>query len=484
MAKLTLKTFASAFNSWQNLNFNNTATSTAMENTLSRDGTAPNQMGAVLDMNSNRIINLVAPVYPTEPVRLSDLIAGSINVTVSAFNSWSSPAISIATTAPGGPAVDDRYRVAHSGTTGVFVGHEDSLAVFTTSGWQYLAPKNGQEVYVQSTLSQYIWNGTGWSQTLTILKPGDNVQSAFTNASGGWLLVVAGTYTGVGITIPSNTKIDTSGKVIFQTTSNTVPIWDLTNSTGVLIRGLWKLQGNGPGNTDGVGASNSGQVAIKTFNTIGLDIDGFIEICNIQGYGIDEHAPASTFRQPGNNSFRGLRVHDNFFGAYVRDFSEYSTYSNSWFYNNVACIKDEAGNRSYINVMMQDSQYGLFLDGTVETGNNSHGIVSGCFINHNTNNIVCDTTQFGMLFTGCQILSDTTGSGKGVISIINGSKLINFTGCDIGSTISISATSQALGVGNTVRTTLADPPVITSGGVWTGIGNVTTTGLLSAPWNQ
>jgi hypothetical protein len=52
---------------------NNAATITALDNTLSRDGTSPNQMSASLDMNSNRIINLPQAVSDTEPVRLLEI---------------------------------------------------------------------------------------------------------------------------------------------------------------------------------------------------------------------------------------------------------------------------------------------------------------------------------------------------------------------------------------------------------------------------
>jgi hypothetical protein len=65
------------------LSANNTATELAMENTLSRDGTSPNQMEAVLDMNSNRVVNLPEPISNTEPVRLVDLLAyddGSLTI--------------------------------------------------------------------------------------------------------------------------------------------------------------------------------------------------------------------------------------------------------------------------------------------------------------------------------------------------------------------------------------------------------------------
>jgi hypothetical protein len=50
------------------LNSNKNAIVTAFDNTLSRDGTLPNQMGASLDMNSNRIINLPTAIGSGEPL--------------------------------------------------------------------------------------------------------------------------------------------------------------------------------------------------------------------------------------------------------------------------------------------------------------------------------------------------------------------------------------------------------------------------------
>jgi hypothetical protein len=77
MAKVTLTDLANLQNENTAVaayNANNTALETAIENTLSRDGTSPNQMGAALDMNSYRIVNLPAPASNLEPVRLVDLL--------------------------------------------------------------------------------------------------------------------------------------------------------------------------------------------------------------------------------------------------------------------------------------------------------------------------------------------------------------------------------------------------------------------------
>ncbi len=55
------------------VNSNNTIVENAIENTLSRDGSTPNQMEANIDMNSNRIVNVGAPVFSTDVLRVADL---------------------------------------------------------------------------------------------------------------------------------------------------------------------------------------------------------------------------------------------------------------------------------------------------------------------------------------------------------------------------------------------------------------------------
>src|SRR6266403_3876825 len=57
------------------INSNNTVLTTAFDNTLSRDGTAPNTMGAAIDMNSNQIYNLPTPSTVNSPARLIDVVS-------------------------------------------------------------------------------------------------------------------------------------------------------------------------------------------------------------------------------------------------------------------------------------------------------------------------------------------------------------------------------------------------------------------------
>lgn len=76
MSKITLANLANLQNETtavNTINANSAIIQTAMDNTLSRDGTLPNTMSANLDMNSFRILNLIKPAQASEPLRLQDL---------------------------------------------------------------------------------------------------------------------------------------------------------------------------------------------------------------------------------------------------------------------------------------------------------------------------------------------------------------------------------------------------------------------------
>ncbi len=79
MGKFTRSPITSGYRSYQKFNQNLEDIETAIQDTLSRSGSTPNQMEATLDMNSNRIINLPAPEDPSDAARLQDVLdyAGS-----------------------------------------------------------------------------------------------------------------------------------------------------------------------------------------------------------------------------------------------------------------------------------------------------------------------------------------------------------------------------------------------------------------------
>lgn len=78
MSKITLNNVGSltaATTAQNTINANSAVIQTAFDNTLSRDGTTPNTMSKNLDMNSNQILNLPAPVAGTSPARLVDVVS-------------------------------------------------------------------------------------------------------------------------------------------------------------------------------------------------------------------------------------------------------------------------------------------------------------------------------------------------------------------------------------------------------------------------
>ena len=81
MAKLTLNTIGSRYGSIDALNDNSDLIETAFENTLSRDGTNPNNMESDLDMDSNDIINVANLSVASLRVNGQPVSPGSINYT-------------------------------------------------------------------------------------------------------------------------------------------------------------------------------------------------------------------------------------------------------------------------------------------------------------------------------------------------------------------------------------------------------------------
>lgn len=83
MAKLTLTDLTNLSNEQSvvsSINNNNASIETALENTLSRDGSTPNTMSADLDMDSNQILNLPAATVDTEPVRKAEFDTAIDNI--------------------------------------------------------------------------------------------------------------------------------------------------------------------------------------------------------------------------------------------------------------------------------------------------------------------------------------------------------------------------------------------------------------------
>lgn len=89
MAKLTIADIATGYASTTALNAAFTAIEAAFENTVSRDGTAPNTMTADLDLNSQDILNVGT-------ITATDAIIGGSSVAASATAAAASAAAATA----------------------------------------------------------------------------------------------------------------------------------------------------------------------------------------------------------------------------------------------------------------------------------------------------------------------------------------------------------------------------------------------------
>jgi hypothetical protein len=53
--------------------------------------------------------------------------------------------------------------IVAGGATGPFAGQENSLAMWTQSGWRFVAPVLGMRVWNEAANAEWRWTGTAWS---------------------------------------------------------------------------------------------------------------------------------------------------------------------------------------------------------------------------------------------------------------------------------------------------------------------------------
>jgi hypothetical protein len=152
MAKLTLQNITSGYNSIVNLNANFDAIEGAIENTVSLDGTSPNEMEVDLSMGGHRLTNLAAPVALNDAVRLADLadiVAGG-DLTISPTVAWATDITGIPAT------VDDIATLADPGADRI-VFWDDSAGALV-----YLTLGTGLSITgttINSTATAVDWSG-------------------------------------------------------------------------------------------------------------------------------------------------------------------------------------------------------------------------------------------------------------------------------------------------------------------------------------
>lgn len=103
------------------------------------------------------------------------------------------------------------------------------------------------------------------------------------------------------------------------------------------------------------------------------------------------------------------RIFNCYAGILAEDYSEFGRYTNILCYNNYMGLLNMSGNNVFVNCSFSNNTVGVYLIGDEEpSGNNGHGTLVGCTINHSNNNqgfaVVCRGLDAnGFVFDSCQI---------------------------------------------------------------------------------
>ncbi|SRR6266550_3821768 len=277
MAKLTLSDVSNIGNPHSISNTigdNNSLIEAAVENTLSRDGTSPNQMSADLDMNSNSILNLPAPTHDTEPIRLIDANNGiSIDVGVTGVLDDLSDVI-IASPSLNQVLEYDGTHWTNQTLTGSVLGSAPDSADYIVKTAN--AGLSAERVATDNTSVTWDFGTSGQAKLSRAALTGDITASSNSNATtianaavtyakmqgisaGSTLLGRGSSGSGSPQEITLGSNLSMTGTTLSASTSSSQPLdSDLTALANNSIAGLWTVTGSGTGSARTItGTSNS-----------------------------------------------------------------------------------------------------------------------------------------------------------------------------------------------------------------------------------
>jgi hypothetical protein len=229
MAKLTLTDIATFVGGSAITTYNNNLAliEAALENTFSRDGTSPNTLSSNLDMNSNRILNLIEATQDTEPVRLAEFNEELTTLETTVSN-WASTAQGYANAAAA--ALDE--------LTDIYLGAKASDPSLDNDG----AALSAGDLYFNTTSAvMKVYSGSAWGTvvpplsgvdiddladvTITAAATGDILR--FDGSS--WVDYPDSNYQPVDATLTALAGVATAAdKLIYATGSDTFTTTDLT----------------------------------------------------------------------------------------------------------------------------------------------------------------------------------------------------------------------------------------------------------------
>lgn len=121
---------------------------------------------------------------------------------------WQESVINFTTAPPVASGIGERWLVASAGTSGVFVGHENEIAVWDGNGWVFTSPNEGFTLRVEELNQFWTFDGTSWGlfaatvdhSALSGLDGDDHEQYVLVDGSRGF----TGTVSGINPILPSD----------------------------------------------------------------------------------------------------------------------------------------------------------------------------------------------------------------------------------------------------------------------------------------
>jgi len=276
MAKLTLSNINSRYASVAALNANFQAIVTALENTLSRNGTSPNTLSATLDMNSNRIVNVADPVNASDVVTKGWLEEQPGNAAADAASAAASAAAALASEvaaeAAAGVVVDwdfigqwttaTAYLVNNIVTipSGAYQGWSFICIVAHTAGGTFATDYSGGKWQV---LAQRGAAGAGTGDMLAANNLSDVASTSSSRTNLG-LTALATTTPGTGVATALAVNVGSAGAVVLSNSTDT-----LSNKT--LVAPALGTPASGT-LTNCTGLPAASIVSSTATNTLGADV--------------------------------------------------------------------------------------------------------------------------------------------------------------------------------------------------------------------
>lgn len=292
--------------------------------------------------------------------------------------------------------MDDGYQVTvPQGATGML------LRFRATAGREFLCACNIYAIKVMSNGDLY--------KAVPVILPSETLYKTKiieeTLAKHGAVQLVAGTYLIDDINMPDNTVIRGFGE------STVLKAWQTSNGIIVgancTIENLRITSENGHTTSQGVGSGivvrgNHEDSPFKYHTKIiNVTIDGF-GYAGIQG-------AATGYWVANSMSVVNCKMTNCYCGIVLEDYCEFNRITNCLCYNNYIGALIYSGNNTIVNCSLSNNTVGLYLDGETAgyAGNNGHGAVIGCTINHSDNNngyaIIARSITNGFIIEGCNI---------------------------------------------------------------------------------